>query len=710
MEFIRKNLGKLREEEEEHMPIGFEVAFPSLIQMAQTLGIHLFDHSGVLQDIYSKRKLKLSRIPPEMVHNKATTLLHSLEGMSGLNWEKLLKLQSKDGSFLFSPSSTAYALMQTKDLNCFSYLQNTLNNFNGGGTCRMCTLWTCSSTFGWSIDSNGLGSVDSSIPRSMPAWTMSTIISLISWMKKRYWSDKGICWARNSEVQDIDDTAMGFRLLRLHGYHVSADVFEKFRKEGEFMCFAGQSSQAVTGMFNLYRASQLQYPGETVLQEARSFSSNYLTQKKASNQLLDKWIIQKDLPGEVSYALDLPWYASLPRIEARFYIEQYGGEDDVWIGKTLYRMPYVSNNSYLELAKLDYNACQTVHQIEWNAVKRWWVGYSVNEFGLTQKELLRLYFIAGASIFEPERSNERLAWTKTTAMVTAIAGYFSRQSKATFKQRREFAEDFLRSYSSYDFSSFERRGQGLMGPLLCTLHQLYFDVLMANGVDIRPSLCKAWWKWMLTWAEDGDRYKGEAELVARTIQACTNNCCLEAVEQDRFSYNLLLERTNKICHKLGHLSNPNEGEVQEDKENGDRRKAVFSEVNSDMQRLLELVLSNYSGIDPKIRHSFLVVARAYYYSAYSSHKTISSHLAKVLFKRASKTDLPVRPETRSIYDPQQENLSFLPSYGPPPPSLPKFSPYNTLIAKSPAFIQTMHSTTLSSMVQRRNDRLLLHVS
>jgi len=39
----------------------------------------------------------------------------------------------------------------------------------------------------------------------------------------------------------------------------------------------------------------------------------------------------------VGYALDVPWYASLPRLEARFYLEHYGGENDVWIGKTLYR-------------------------------------------------------------------------------------------------------------------------------------------------------------------------------------------------------------------------------------------------------------------------------------------------------------------------------------------------------------------------------------
>ncbi|KAF5462629.1 hypothetical protein F2P56_018618, partial [Juglans regia] len=151
-----------------------------------------------------------------------------------------------------------------------------------------------------------------------------------------YWTHKGICWARNSDVYDIDDSAMGFRLLRLHGHEVSADVFQHFEKGGEFFCIGGQSTQAVTGMFNLYRASQVLFPGEKILEDAKQFSSNYLRKRQAANQLFDKWIIMKDLSGEVGYALQFPWYASLPRVETRFYLEQYGGQDDVWIGKTLY--------------------------------------------------------------------------------------------------------------------------------------------------------------------------------------------------------------------------------------------------------------------------------------------------------------------------------------------------------------------------------------
>ncbi|KAJ8421794.1 hypothetical protein Cgig2_012317 [Carnegiea gigantea] len=132
--FLKENISKLENEDAEHMPIGFEVAFPALIEIARAHGIEVVEDSPTLQEIYAKRSIKLTRIPKEIMHTMPTTLLHSLEGMAlaGLDWEKLLKLQSQDGSFLFSPASTAYALMQTKDLNCLAYLRKVVQSFNGG--------------------------------------------------------------------------------------------------------------------------------------------------------------------------------------------------------------------------------------------------------------------------------------------------------------------------------------------------------------------------------------------------------------------------------------------------------------------------------------------------------------------------------------------------------------------------------------------------
>lgn len=53
-------------------------------------------------------------------------------------------------------------------------------------------------------------------------------------------------------------------------------------------------------MFNLFRASQVLFPGEEVLEDAKKFSFEFLREKQVNNQILaDKWIITKDLAGEV---------------------------------------------------------------------------------------------------------------------------------------------------------------------------------------------------------------------------------------------------------------------------------------------------------------------------------------------------------------------------------------------------------------------------
>ncbi|KAK8959283.1 hypothetical protein KSP40_PGU017491 [Platanthera guangdongensis] len=324
--FLRENMWRMTEENhEELMPIGFEVALPSLIDIAKGLGLDFPYKDPALKDIYEKREIKMKRIPREVMHKIPTSLLHSLEGMPGLEWEMLLRLQSLEGSFLFSPSSTAYALMETRDENCLRYLEKVVDRFHGG----------VPNVYPVDIFEH-LWVVDRLERLGISHYFQAEIEDLMQYVFK-YWSEKGLCWARNSKVHDIDDTAMGFRLLRLHGYSVSPEVFRNFERDGEFFGFIGQSNQSVTGIYNLNRASQLVFSGEEILNQAKSFSYHFLRQKQSSNQLLDKWVIAKDLPGEVAYALDFPFYASLPRIEARWYIQEYGSGDDIWIGKTLYR-------------------------------------------------------------------------------------------------------------------------------------------------------------------------------------------------------------------------------------------------------------------------------------------------------------------------------------------------------------------------------------
>ena len=72
-----------------------------------------------------------------MLHKTPRSLLYSLEGMKDLEWERLLKLLCRNGSFMCSPAPTAFAFMQTKDQKCLAYLTNLVAKFNGGGKNHM---------------------------------------------------------------------------------------------------------------------------------------------------------------------------------------------------------------------------------------------------------------------------------------------------------------------------------------------------------------------------------------------------------------------------------------------------------------------------------------------------------------------------------------------------------------------------------------------
>jgi ent-copalyl diphosphate synthase len=52
-----------------------------------------------------------------------------------------------------------------------------------------------------------------------------------------------------------------------------------------------------------------------------------------------------------------------------------------------------------------------------------------------------------------------------------------------------------------------------------------------------------------------------------------------------------------------------------------------------MQELMQLVIQKTSdGIDPKIKQTFLQVAKSFYYTAFCDPGTINYHIAKVLFE------------------------------------------------------------------------------
>ncbi|XP_029129103.1 probable terpene synthase 2 isoform X3 [Cajanus cajan] len=150
---------------------------------------------------------------------------------------------------------------------------------------------------------------------------------------------------------DLHQLALLFRLLRQQGYHISPNVFYKFKDQtGNFNETLANDIQ---GMMSLYEASQLRIHGEEILEEAYKFTHVQLT-KSLTTQL------SPFLAAQVNHILGQSLHKGIPRLEARHYMSFY--EEDPSHDENL-----------LTFAKLDFNMLQKLHRKELSDVTKWWI-------------------------------------------------------------------------------------------------------------------------------------------------------------------------------------------------------------------------------------------------------------------------------------------------------------------------------------------------
>ncbi|MED6183504.1 hypothetical protein PIB30_038433 [Stylosanthes scabra] len=143
--------------------------------------------------------------------------------------------------------------------------------------------------------------------------------------------------------KSLHATALLFKILRQNAFHVSQDVlFESFKDDDE----GDLNGNDVQRMLSLYEASHLSFEGETLCEKAKAFSGTNLM-KIITNEETDNKVKE----GIRSVLEGLPYHQSLYRVEARRYINTYHKKE-----------PH--NQLLLELATLDFNMVQSLHQQE----------------------------------------------------------------------------------------------------------------------------------------------------------------------------------------------------------------------------------------------------------------------------------------------------------------------------------------------------------
>ncbi|KAM3697273.1 hypothetical protein ACJW31_06G099700 [Castanea mollissima] len=264
----------------------------------------------------------------------------------------------------------------------------------------------------------------------------------------------------------IHDTALSFRLLRQHGFGVSQDVFNCFKdQKGNFKeCL----SKDIKGLLSLHEASYLGFEGENLLHEAMEFTTMHL----------------KDLKGDVSrtlkevrHSLEMPLHRRMRRLEQRWYIDAYS-------------MKEAHNRKLLELAKLDFNIVQSVHQRDLKDMSRWW-----NETGLGNKlsfardRLMECFFWTVGMVFEPQFSNCRKELTKVTSLITIIDDVYD--VYATLEELEMFT-DIVQRWDVKAMKDLPEYMKLCFLALYNTVNEMVYDTLKEQGVDILPYLTKAW--------------------------------------------------------------------------------------------------------------------------------------------------------------------------------------------------------------------------
>ncbi|WKA02034.1 hypothetical protein VitviT2T_020275 [Vitis vinifera] len=268
---------------------------------------------------------------------------------------------------------------------------------------------------------------------------------------------------------DLYATALEFRLLRQHGYHVPQDVFHIFiNKMGTVKPWLNED---IKGILCLYEASYLSVEGENILEEARDFTRNFL------EEYLERTVDQNDLTAIINHAMELPLHWRMLRLEARWFIDVYERSQGM-------------NPILLELAKLDYNMVQATYQEDLKHASMWWRSTRLPEkSSFARDRLVENFLWAVGFIFEPQFGYCRRMLTKLISLITTIDDVYDVYGTL------DELELFTDAVDRWDTNAMEQLPQYMK---ICFLalynftNETAYDVLKEHDLNIISYLRNAW--------------------------------------------------------------------------------------------------------------------------------------------------------------------------------------------------------------------------
>ncbi|KAI5658391.1 hypothetical protein M9H77_27184 [Catharanthus roseus] len=274
-----------------------------------------------------------------------------------------------------------------------------------------------------------------------------------------------------SNRKGLYETALEFRLLRQHHFHVPQEVFDCFRCDqmGDFM---DSLSEDTKGLLYLYEASFLLTENESTLELSREFAKKNLKEK-----LEEKRIIDPELAVLVEHAIEIPLHWRMLRLEARWFINIYEKRREMC-------------SAILKLAKLDFNIVQSTHQIDLQYSLRWWksIGFS-EKIKFARDRLVENFFWTIGIIFNPEHGYCRRMIAKLNALITTIDDIYDVYGTLV---ELELFTDAVERWDTKAIDQLPDYMKICYFALYNAVNEMAYEALKEQGDNIIPYLSKAW--------------------------------------------------------------------------------------------------------------------------------------------------------------------------------------------------------------------------
>ena len=253
---------------------GFELLLPALLDEANARELPLpYDR---FRGVIAQRDAKIGHIPPRLIYNVDTPLLHSLEYLGDrIDAEAARGRLSPNGSFANSPSATAYYLLHASDERATAYLDSV-------------------------IKARGDGSLPTVAPFEVfeLAWVLYNLARAdfhpseaarhVTYLAQSLTED-GVGVAREGLRPDSDDTALTLSVLHSYGYPISMGPLRPFEGINFFFTFPLERDASVTAnahVLEVLRACA-PFPRQHVI--AGKVTKFLLDSRVDQDHWLDKW-------------------------------------------------------------------------------------------------------------------------------------------------------------------------------------------------------------------------------------------------------------------------------------------------------------------------------------------------------------------------------------------------------------------------------------